>query len=698
MSSNRERKFVAVMFTDISGYTSIATKNEERAFELVNYKRTILFDLLKQYEGVFVKEIGDGTLSYFEDSTDAVNVAIKIIKSTYDNKLLNIRIGLHYGSVIISDKDIFGDTVNIASRVESLSSSNSILITKEIADKITLDKQYRSRELGLYAMKGVGRLIDIYNITGPKVKKAKISGKNVSGVQIHKSKKAPTIAIMPFLNKDNKKDDFYAYGISANLLNNVTSLGNIKVPNMRKVENLKGRSKYLCEKLSVQYLLNGTLWKLNDNFQISIDLYDSISKSYIWQDHWQDHWDNLSIIQSKILDGLIKTLNKSELNIYGHSQTKAEAYEYYLKGTFYYENRKTSKDIELAQGHFINAVEIDNSLLVAKNYLGVTYIQLGKIDIAYNIYQDVLKNAKNNGDIRCQAMTLSNIGEMYYRQGKYKKAMNYYNRSNKLRIKLNDIAGQASQKHNISIIQRIKGEFNLSLKSSKEVISICKKIDNNELHIKSYLNVGDLYQAKSNYKKSFNNYQKAYKMSIEYNETQLTADSLNALANAYTNLSDNQKAIKAYKKANALYKKLNNNQGIANVFNNIGLIYLHDEKFEDSKDYFNKSLKIKKKLKDKEGIANCLLNIGNLNLREKEILKAEKSFFNSLKLFKELDDVIGISFSHYSLGEAYNISEQYKESIIHFEKAKEIDKSLNDLESVEYIDKIIKNLKRKSKS
>ena len=69
-----------------------------------------------------------------------------------------------------------------------------------------------------------------------------------------------------------------------------------------------------------------------------------------------------------------------------------------------------------------------------------------------------------------------------------------------------------------------------------------------------------------------------------------------------------------------------------------------------------------------------------------------------MKLFKELDDVIGISFSHYSLGEAYNISEQYKESIIHFEKAKEIDKSLNDLESVEYIDKIIKNLKRKSKS
>jgi len=694
MPSKLKKKHVAIMFTDISGYTSIATKNEEHAFELVNQKRSILFLLLEKYNGIFVKEIGDGTLSYFKNPSNAVEVAIGIIKLTHDNKTLNIRIGLHYGSVIVSDEDIYGDAVNIASRVESMSSSNAILVTKELADKTTLNKYYDYKKLGLHAMKGVGRLIDVYNIIGPHIKKVQISNVKDSGIQVHKSKKAPTIAIMPFINKGDKKDAFYAYSISANLLNYVTSLGNIKVPNIRKVENLKGSSKQLCEKLSVQYLLNGTLWKLDDNFQISIDLYDNISRSYISQDHWQDHWDNLSIIQSKILDGLIKTLNKSDLNIYGYSESKSEAYEYYLKGTYYYENRKTLKDIELAQGYFINAVEIDNNLLAAKNYLGITYINLGKIDIAYDIYQDVLKKAKKNGDIRSHAMTLSNIGEMHFRQGEYKKAVSYYKKCNQLRIKLNDIAGQASQKHNIAVVERIKGDFSISLKSSKEVINICKRIDNNELHIKSYLNVGDIYKAQSDYKKSLKNYQKAYDLSVDLNENQLTADSLNSLANTYNSLLDNQKAIKAYRKANTIYKKLNNMQGIATIFNNIGLIYLNDKEYKKSKDHFNKSILIKQKLNDNEGIANCLLNIGNVYLKEKEILKAEKSFLNSLKIFKKIDDVVGVSFSYYSLGEVYNVSKKYKKSIKNFKKAQKIDKSLNDLESVKYIEKIIFELKK----
>ena len=695
MSLIKEKNLVAIMFTDITGYTSISTKDEQFAFELIRIKKSILLKILKKHKGKFIKEIGDGTLSYFENPTKAIESAIELIAQSKINKNLNIRVGLHYGSVILAKDDIYGDAVNIASRVESMSTSNSILITKDLADNIKLNKEYSYKKLGLYAMKGVGKLIDIYNIIGPNLKKIKVTSSDNKGIKIHKSKKAPTIAIMPLKNKGDKKDDFYAYGISANLLNDVTSLGNIKVPNLRKVENLKGTSKRLCNKLSVQYLLNGTLWKLGNNFQISIDLYDNLSNSYIWQDFWQDNWDNLSAIQEKIFDGLVKTLNKSDLNIYGYSNSKSEAYEFYLKGSYYFKNRKKSRDIEIAQGYFINAVEKDNTLLIAKNYLGVTYIHLGKIEIAKNIYLDVLKQSKNNDDIKSQAMALSNIGEMYFRQGDYRKAKEYYDKSIKIRYEIKDVAGQATQIHNIAAIERIRGDFSKSLNSSKEVIKICKKIDNNELCVKSYLNIGDIYHFQSKYSNSLLFYKKAYDLSLEFKESELIADSLNALANVYTSKLENKKAINAYRKANTIYKKLDNMQGVANIFNNIGLIYLNDEKYQKSKINFEKSIKIKYKLNDKEGIANCLLNMGNVFLKEKNAIEAEKAFLKSLKIFQNIDDVVGVSFSFYSLGEVYRTMNKIKKSIENFNMAKKIDKKLNDLESVKQIEKIISNLNDK---
>ena len=107
MSSTTERKLAAIMFTDIAGYTAQMSKDEARAMELLKEKESILKPLLKEYKGTFVKEIGDGTLSYFESAVNAATCAVKLQETTYDDKDMNIRVGIHIGDIVFKDGDVF---------------------------------------------------------------------------------------------------------------------------------------------------------------------------------------------------------------------------------------------------------------------------------------------------------------------------------------------------------------------------------------------------------------------------------------------------------------------------------------------------------------------------------------------------------------------------------------------------------------
>ena len=89
-SSKVERKLAAIMFTDIAGYTASMSESESKSLELLEKKRSILKPLLKEYNGTFVKEIGDGTLSYFESAVNAATCAVKLQEQTYDDDDMNI--------------------------------------------------------------------------------------------------------------------------------------------------------------------------------------------------------------------------------------------------------------------------------------------------------------------------------------------------------------------------------------------------------------------------------------------------------------------------------------------------------------------------------------------------------------------------------------------------------------------------------
>src|SRR3954471_74856 len=123
------RQLSAILFTDIEGYTAMMQRNEDRAMTIKSRHRSILESEHLKYNGRIVQYYGDGTLSIFQSVIEAVQCALSMQKQFCQLPQVPVRMGLHMGDIILEDGDIFGDGVNVASRIESLGIAGSVLMS-----------------------------------------------------------------------------------------------------------------------------------------------------------------------------------------------------------------------------------------------------------------------------------------------------------------------------------------------------------------------------------------------------------------------------------------------------------------------------------------------------------------------------------------------------------------------------------------
>ncbi|MBD0294123.1 MAG: adenylate/guanylate cyclase domain-containing protein [Flavisolibacter sp.] len=159
------RQLAAIMFTDIVGYTALMGEDEQRTFELLRKNRQLQKPLIEQYKGIWVKEIGDGVLASFPTVTDAVLCATAIQKACNENHDFKLRIGIHLGEVVFEDGDVFGDGVNIASRLQALAPVGGIWISETVHHNVFNKKEIRTRFVREEVLKNVKEPVRIYEIT-----------------------------------------------------------------------------------------------------------------------------------------------------------------------------------------------------------------------------------------------------------------------------------------------------------------------------------------------------------------------------------------------------------------------------------------------------------------------------------------------------------------------------------------------------
>lgn len=182
---SQSRQLAAIMFTDIVGYTAMMQDDEALTLNLRDKLKNILETEVALHGGKIVKFSGDGALCSFGSAIESIRVAIAVQLQMLQEPKVPLRIGIHQADVVFEDGDVYGDGVNIASRLESLAIPGSIFISAKVYDDIKNQKDIQAVSLGKYLLKNVSEPMEIFSISNPGLEvpiNKKLEGKGIKYV------------------------------------------------------------------------------------------------------------------------------------------------------------------------------------------------------------------------------------------------------------------------------------------------------------------------------------------------------------------------------------------------------------------------------------------------------------------------------------------------------------------------------------
>ena len=162
---SQSRQLAAIMFADIMGYTAMMQDDEKLAIQLKDKFRRKLEAELLLHDGRLIKFSGDGALCSFNSALEAVKAAIATQLHMQEKPWVRVRIGIHQADVVFDETDVYGDGVNIASRLESMAVPGSILVSGKVVDDIKNHKEIQSVSLGKYVLKNVKEPFEVFAIS-----------------------------------------------------------------------------------------------------------------------------------------------------------------------------------------------------------------------------------------------------------------------------------------------------------------------------------------------------------------------------------------------------------------------------------------------------------------------------------------------------------------------------------------------------
>src|SRR5688572_20832772 len=348
----QSRQLAAIMFTDIVGYTALMGEDEQKAFELLRKKGQIQQPAIERFGGKWIKEIGDAVLASFFTVTDAVQCAISVQQSCNNIPDLKLRIGIHLGEVVFENNDVFGDGVNIASRLQALAPVGCIWISEAVYNTIVNKKNIQAKFVREEMLKNVKGPMRIYEVLPSTTSGLTSSGSNltVSEQQFSLNKATvktipeKSIAVLPFVNMSNDPEqEYFSDGMAEEILTSLSHLKDLKVAGRTSSFQFKGKNidlQEVGEKLHVRTVLEGSVRKQGNRLRITAQLINVEDGYHIWSEKYDRNMDDIFAIQDEIALAIteqlkITLLEKEREKITKPSTHNAEAYELYLKARFY---------------------------------------------------------------------------------------------------------------------------------------------------------------------------------------------------------------------------------------------------------------------------------------------------------------------------------------------------------------------------
>ncbi len=384
----------------------------------------MLRELFPQFHGTEIKTIGDAFLVEFGSALEAAQCAIEIqrtlAKRNHDvtsDRRIELKIGIHIGDVVHRDGDVYGDGVNIASRIEQLAGAGGICVSMDVERQIRNALEARFEKFGSADLKNIKLQMDLFRIVLPWEKGVESPAKQTSKkspilisvavlliviallggwLLIQRGKKnqqsvtaqtasvapvnAPdqkSVAVLPFVNlSDDKGSEYFSDGVSEELLTVLQKIPGLHVAARTSAFSFKGKNataQEIGQKLGVAHLVEGSVRKAGDAVRIAARLTRADTGEELWSENYTRNLKDVFAVQTELAQTIVEQLRgrfggadtgaKEKIQAQVQAAEKGgtknvEAHELYLQGRFY-ENRHSDKSTREALAAYQHAVELD---------------------------------------------------------------------------------------------------------------------------------------------------------------------------------------------------------------------------------------------------------------------------------------------------------------------------------------------------
>lgn len=321
------------MFTDMVGYTALTQSNEEQAMEVLQRHNRLIRPFFPKFHGREVKAIGDSFLVEFDSALDALRCATEIQSylrdynySSRDEWKINLRVGIHLGDVIHREGDVFGDAVNIASRIEPLADPGGVVVSEQVYAQVNNKSGLEFVSLGEKALKNVSSPVGVYAARPPTTPERHAEAQ----------KESTRIAVLPFVSMSpDPNDEFFADGLTEELIDRLCQVKELAVIARTSVMNYKNKEKNASQigrELRASALVEGSIRKAGNKIRVTAQLINASTEEHLWSSRYDRDLQDIFAVQTDIAENVAGALELKLLAKPDSPPTQnLEAYTMFLK-------------------------------------------------------------------------------------------------------------------------------------------------------------------------------------------------------------------------------------------------------------------------------------------------------------------------------------------------------------------------------
>ncbi len=377
-----ERRVAAILAADVVGYSRLMGRNETATLSALKAHRSELIDgKIAEHHGRIVKLMGDGMLVEFASVVNAVACAADIQRGMRERNAgvseanrIEFRIGIDLGDIIVEEDDIYGDGVNIASRIEGMARPGGVAVSAAVRDNVGNRLNLAFEDLGQRQLKNIDRPIRIYSVT---LAPAGLSEPLPDVPEASARDETPSIAVLAFTNMSgDPEQEYFSDGITEDIITDLSKISGLRVIARNSVFVYKGKPidvEEVCRRFRVNTVLEGSVRRAGQRVRVTAQLVSGNDAGHLWAERYDRDLTDIFAIQDDIAHAIVaqlkvRLLPEEKKALAATPTDNVEAYNYYLQGRQFFLTWMKPYLLR-ARWMFAKAVELDPNY--ARAYAGI---------------------------------------------------------------------------------------------------------------------------------------------------------------------------------------------------------------------------------------------------------------------------------------------------------------------------------------